>query len=165
MPQTPQLKVKHGYDLYPTVTYGMWFHIHALNSDNYVSKRDLTGRAGWWIPAPSTLQWRHNGRDGISNHQPHDCLLKCLFRRRLKKHQSSAPLSFVRGIHRSPVNSPHKWPVTRKMFPYDDVIMISPQSTAANRSLFHRSETVVILKKFSPLAALKFVKHIMAHNG
>ena len=27
------------------------------------------------------------------------------------------------GIHRSPVNSPHKWPVTRKMFPFDDVIM------------------------------------------
>ena len=30
---------------------------------------------------------------------------------------------FVRGIHRGPVNSPHKWPVTRKMFPFDDVIM------------------------------------------
>ena len=27
------------------------------------------------------------------------------------------------GIHRWPVNSPHKWPVTRKMFPFDDVIM------------------------------------------
>ena len=41
-----------------------------------------------------------------------------------RKHQSSAPLTFVRGIHRRPVNSPHKWPVTRKMFPFDDVIMI-----------------------------------------
>ena len=40
------------------------------------------------------------------------------------KHQSSASLVFVRGIHRGPVNSPHKWPVTRKMFPFDDVIMI-----------------------------------------
>ena len=39
------------------------------------------------------------------------------------KHQSSASLAFVRGIHRSPVNSPHKGPVTRKMFPFDDVIM------------------------------------------
>ena len=38
------------------------------------------------------------------------------------KHQSSASLAFVR-IHRWPVNSPHKWPVTRKMFPFDDVIM------------------------------------------
>ena len=39
-----------------------------------------------------------------------------------RKHQSSASLAFVRGIHRGPVNSPHKWPVTRKMFPFDDVI-------------------------------------------
>ena len=40
------------------------------------------------------------------------------------KHQSSASLAFVWGIHRGPVNSPHKWPVTRKMFPFDDVIML-----------------------------------------
>ena len=40
-----------------------------------------------------------------------------------RKHQSSASLAFVRGIHRGPVNSPHKWPVRRKMFPFDDVIM------------------------------------------
>ena len=40
-----------------------------------------------------------------------------------RKHQSSASLVFVRGINRGPVNSPHKWPVTRKMFPFDDVIM------------------------------------------
>ena len=41
-----------------------------------------------------------------------------------REHHSSVSLAFVRGIHRWPVNSPHKWPVTRKMFPYDDVIMI-----------------------------------------
>ena len=40
-----------------------------------------------------------------------------------RKHQSSASLAFVRGIHRLPVNFPHKGPVTRKMFPFDDVIM------------------------------------------
>ena len=39
-----------------------------------------------------------------------------------RKH-SSASLAFVRGIHRSPVDSPHKGPVTRKMFPFDGVIM------------------------------------------
>ena len=69
-----------------------------------------------------TLQWRHNGWDGVSNHQPPDCLLKRLFRRRSKK-QSSASLAFMRRIHRWPVNSPHKGPVTRKMFPSDDAIM------------------------------------------
>ena len=40
-----------------------------------------------------------------------------------RKHQSSTSLAFVQGIHRWPVNSPHKGPVTRKMFPFDDVIM------------------------------------------
>ena len=40
-----------------------------------------------------------------------------------RKQQSSVSLAFVRGIHRVPVNSPHKWPVTRKMFPFDDVFM------------------------------------------
>ena len=39
-----------------------------------------------------------------------------------RKHQSPASLPFVRGIHRRPVNSPHKCPVTRKLFPFDDVI-------------------------------------------
>ena len=38
------------------------------------------------------------------------------------KHRSSASLAFVWGIHRGPMNSPHKWPVTRKMFPFDEVI-------------------------------------------
>ena len=41
-----------------------------------------------------------------------------------RKHQSSASLAFVRGIYRWPVNSPHKWPVTRKIVPFDDVIMV-----------------------------------------
>ena len=40
-----------------------------------------------------------------------------------RKHQSFASLAFVRGIHRWPVNSPHKGPVTRKMFPFGDAIM------------------------------------------
>ena len=40
-----------------------------------------------------------------------------------RKHQSSASLAFVRGIHRWPVNSPHKRPVTRKIFASEDVIM------------------------------------------
>ena len=42
-----------------------------------------------------------------------------------RKHQSSASLAFVWGNHRGPVISTHKWPVTRKMFPFDDIIMVS----------------------------------------
>ena len=46
-------------------------------------------------------------------------------------HQSSASLAFVRGIHWWPVNSPHKGPVTRNMFLFDGVIMISPYPGAS----------------------------------
>ena len=70
-----------------------------------------------------TLQWRHNGHDNVSNHQPHDCLLNCLFRRRSKKTSKLRVTGLCAGNHRGPVNSPHKWPLTRKMFPFDDVIM------------------------------------------
>ena len=41
-----------------------------------------------------------------------------------RKHQSSVSLAFVMGIPRWPVDSPPKGPVTQKMFPYDDVIMM-----------------------------------------
>ena len=55
----------------------------------------------------------------------------------LSKHQSSASLAFVWGIHRGPVNSTHKWPVTRKMFPFDDLIMVfsGAQNLTATSSL------------------------------
>ena len=38
-----------------------------------------------YLSTPLSLQWRHNEHDGVSNHQPRDCLLNRLFRRRLKK--------------------------------------------------------------------------------
>ena len=79
------------------------------------------------------LRWRHNDHSGVSNHQPHGCLLNRLFRCKSKKHQSSASLAFVREIHRGPVNFPHKWPVTRKMFPFDNVIMQDGECCARNR--------------------------------
>ena len=70
-----------------------------------------------------TLQWRNNERNGVSNHWHLDCLLNCLLMGRYKKHQSSVSLACARVIHRWPVNSPYKGPVTRKRFSFDDVIM------------------------------------------
>ena len=52
-----------------------------------------------------------------------------------RKHQSSASLAFVRWIHRGPVKSPHKWSVTRKMFPLHDVIMFHERSVTG-RTLY-----------------------------
>ena len=67
-----------------------------------------------------TLRWRHNWRASVSNHQPHDCLLNRLFRRKPKKPSKLHVTGLlVRGIHRGPVNSPQKWPVTPKMSPSD----------------------------------------------
>ena len=68
-----------------------------------------------------------------------------------RKHQNSASLAFVRGIHRGPVNSPHKWPVTRKMFPIDDVIMISFPSSTRTHCYIPRMLALtycVIIKKY-----------------
>ena len=56
-----------------------------------------------------------------------------------RKHQSSASLAFVRGIHRWPVNSPHKGPVTRKNFPFDDVIMQS-----SFNALYHMRVGIIV---------------------
>ena len=53
-----------------------------------------------------------------------------------RKHQSSASLAFVRGIRRWPVNSPHKGPVTWKMFPFDDVIMTTPYLNGRTMVIF-----------------------------
>ena len=60
------------------------------------------------------------------------------------KHQSSASLAFVQGIHRRPVNSQQKWPVTREMFPFDDVIMV--RSCFLSWLEFHHSEPFTDLK-------------------
>ena len=93
-----------------------------------------------------TLQWRHNERNGVSNHQPHDCSLNGLFRRRSMKisrlrvtgicegnspvtgefsaqRTSNAENVSILWRHHLKRSSPHKGPVTRKMFPFDDVIM------------------------------------------
>ena len=69
------------------------------------------------------LQWRHNGRDCVSNHQRIDCLFTRLFRHRSKKTSKRRVIGFVRGIHRGSFNSQHKRTATRKISPFNDVIM------------------------------------------
>ena len=67
-----------------------------------------------------------------------------------RKHQSSASLAFARGIHRWPVNSPLKGPVTRKMFPFDGVIMISSEIKLLHQIVFPMSG-VTYLSTFEQL--------------
>ena len=61
------------------------------------------------------------------------------------KPQSSASLAFVQGIHRGPVNSTHNWPLKRKMFPFDDVIM----------------EVTFIISKLDPICFLHLMPYLM----
>ena len=69
------------------------------------------------------LQWRHNEHDGVSNHYPHGCLLNSLYRRRSKKTSNLRVTGLCEGS--SPVTGefPAQRVVTRKMLPFDDVIM------------------------------------------
>ena len=68
-----------------------------------------------------------------------------------RKHQSSASLAFMRGIHRRPVNSPHKTPVTRKLFPFDNVIMFQ------NHLAYLDASRAMPLSNFTPLPHFCFV--------
>ena len=71
-----------------------------------------------------TLQWRHNGRDSVSKYQPRNCLLNRLFRRRSKKTSKLHVTGLCAGNSPGTGEFPaHKWPVTRKMFSFGDVIM------------------------------------------
>ena len=87
-----------------------------------LAPKHTSQHGGCWWHCPS-LHWRHNERYGISNHHRLGCLLSHLFGRRSKKTPKVRVIGFVWGIYRWPVNSLHKGPVTRKMFPCDDVAM------------------------------------------
>ena len=76
-----------------------------------------SSRTGWQGSGNNSLEWRHNERHGVSNHQPHDCLLNRWFRRRSKQTSKVLFTGLWAGI------SPQKGLVTRKVFPFDDVIM------------------------------------------
>ena len=81
----------------------------------------------WWttgmvtskLPTKFALQWRHNERNGVSNHRRLYCLFNRIFKRRSSKKTSMLRVTGVR----SPVDSRHKGTVARIMFPFDDVIM------------------------------------------
>ena len=70
-----------------------------------------------------SLQWRHNGCDNVSNHQPHDCLLNHLFRRKSKKTSKLRVTALCAGNSPETGEFPAQMASDAKMFPFDDVIM------------------------------------------
>ena len=90
-----QIKMKHWYHAIDAVSvkpaWRSWVNIlhqpnkkYNLNQLKRTPLLDYHTRSWLWSLTQS-LRWRHNGRDGVSNHQPHDCLLNSLFGRRSKK--------------------------------------------------------------------------------
>ena len=77
----------------------------------------------WLYGGFSTLQWRNNEQNGVPNQRCLYRLLKRLLKHRSKKTRKPRVTGLCEGIHRWPVDSPHKGPVKRKMLPFDDVIM------------------------------------------
>ena len=122
-----------------TVFLWFYYHIQVDSCDQFTHFRwgcftatgaiitlpqcQLSDPEGWVKNQLISLRWRHNDHDGGSNHQPHGCLLNRLFRRKSKKTSKLRVTGLCVGNSPGPVNSPHKGPVTRKMFPFDDVIM------------------------------------------
>ena len=88
-------------------------------------KKDIVLRSyRWdWKQMLRALQWRHNGSDGVPNHQSLDSLLSCLFRRRSKKTSKIRLNGLCEGNSPMTGEIPHKGPVTRKMFPFGVVYM------------------------------------------
>ena len=116
-------------DFCPTDRYGR----------GYIPFKSTCGMHGLWITCyrKISLRWRHNEHDSVSNHQPHHYLLNHLFGRRSKLTSKLRVTGLCVGNSPSPgpVNSPHKWPVTRKMFSFDDVIMYRLNYGCANREM------------------------------
>ena len=88
-----------------------------------------------------------------------------------RKHQSSASLAFVWGIHRWPVTSPHKGPVTRKMFPFDDVIISISKSIQNsllprkyNKYIQYTTYQQFIFKAMGTGHLLVYVSHNYVHT-
>ena len=100
----------------------------------------------WAIRRLMTLQWRHIERCGVSNHQLTTVYSTVYSWTDQRKHQSTASLVFVRGIHRWPVDSPHKGPVTRNMFPFDDVIMVPSLSVWRSHGTNSKRQPVHVLR-------------------
>ena len=71
----------------------------------------------------SSLQWHHNERDGVSNHQPHDCLLNRLFRRRSKKTSKLRVTGLCAGNSPGTDEFPAQMASTAENVLFDDVIM------------------------------------------
>ena len=105
-----------------------------------------------------SLRWRHNGHDGVSYHLPHDCFLNRLFRRRSNKTSKLCVTGLCAGNSPGTGEFPHKGPVTRKMFSFDDVIMWKKQLGVSRWDYEPCNWCVIHKRKFKS----QFLFHILS---
>ena len=119
------------FEAIPSIMHGtpQFYPFHHFKIRRWTSKHPTAAQITGSLFC-TTLQWRHNESDGVSNHRRLDCLLNRLFRRRSKKTSKLRVTGLCGGS--SPVigefpavtgEFPEQKPVTRNMFPFDDVIM------------------------------------------
>ena len=126
-PSIGDLLIERGADLNMRDESGRTALYRAINNFNHDLAAHLV-QVSWevcplYLDKSYALQWRHNQPDGVSNHRRLVCLLSRLFRRRSKKISKLRVTGLCEG--NSPVTGefPAEKPVTRKMFPFDDVIV------------------------------------------
>ena len=94
-----------------------------------------------WYPVGlhfgSPVIWRHNGCDGVSNHQPHDCLLNCLFRRRSKETSKLRVTGLCAG------NSPGTGEFPAQMASNAENVSIWWRHHANSRPFYYHDPTII----------------------
>ena len=128
-----QMTSQHRFRQWP-LCMAIWITVRCTISLNIKMICEILNELGWRRP----LQWRHNGCDSASSHQPRDCFTQPFIQTQIKENiKAPRHWPFFWGIRRGPVNSPHKWPVTRKMFPFNYVIMLWNSSKGRSDSCGH----------------------------
>ena len=122
IPRYDIIKEMNGQELGHYLTSNHSFRLSPNTRGAYSMFRTICARCCCALSYGSMLQWRHYESDGVSITGV--SIVCSTVDADQRKHQSPASLAFMRGIHRPPVNFPHKRLVWRKMFPFDDVIMI-----------------------------------------
>ena len=111
-------------EMYPrNLCFGVWLYISQILQDYFTSPYASIQllQCQWSIPV--TLQWRHNNRDGVSTLPDSRLFTQAFIQAQINESIKLRVTGLCAANSSVPMNSPHKGPVTRKMFPFDDVIM------------------------------------------
>ena len=92
----------------------------------------------------TSLQWRHNEHNRVPNHQPHDCLLNRLFRRRSKKTSKLRVTGLCAGNSSETGQFPAQMGSNAEMFPFDDVIVwrVEVKADYISRTIWYKNKQV-----------------------